>query len=140
MTDEKEKFMYDTFPDLYSEHTKDMSQTCMCWGFTHGDGWFEIIKDLSEKIVATGIKVKACQVKEKFGTLRYYVDFGEETSKEDVEKIYDLIGKAEAKTEVTCEDCGAPGILRGKGWVRTICDKCQAERDTAFDERVKQGI
>jgi hypothetical protein len=24
-----------------------MSQTCMCWGFDHGDGWFEIIWQLS---------------------------------------------------------------------------------------------
>jgi hypothetical protein len=24
-----------------------MTQTCMCWGFDHGDGWFEIIWQLS---------------------------------------------------------------------------------------------
>jgi hypothetical protein len=24
-----------------------MIQTCMCWGFDHGDGWFEIIWQLS---------------------------------------------------------------------------------------------
>jgi hypothetical protein len=32
---------------LYQDYHSPMSQTSMCWGFDHGDGWFEIIWQLS---------------------------------------------------------------------------------------------
>lgn len=35
------------FPVIYQDFYSPMSQTCMCWGFDHGDGWFEIIWQLS---------------------------------------------------------------------------------------------
>lgn len=35
------------FPVLCQDYDSPMSQTCMCWGFDHGDGWFEIIWQLS---------------------------------------------------------------------------------------------
>jgi len=35
------------FPILYQDYRSPMTQTCMCWGFDHGDGWFEIIWQLS---------------------------------------------------------------------------------------------
>ena len=35
------------FPILYQDYNSPMTQTCMCWGFDHGDGWFEIIWQLS---------------------------------------------------------------------------------------------
>ena len=38
--------------------------------------------------------------------------------------MYDLIDKAEDKSYIICESCGAKGKLRGRGWVRTLCKKC----------------
>ena len=35
------------FPILYQDYDSPMTQTCMCWGLDHGDGWFEIIWQLS---------------------------------------------------------------------------------------------
>lgn len=35
------------FPGLYQDFYSSMSETCMCWGFDHGDGWFHIIWQLS---------------------------------------------------------------------------------------------
>lgn len=35
------------FPVLYQDRRAPMTQTCMCWGFDCGDGWFEIIWQLS---------------------------------------------------------------------------------------------
>ena len=35
------------FPVLYQDFYSDMRETCMCWGFSHGDGWFDIIWQLS---------------------------------------------------------------------------------------------
>lgn len=61
------------------------------------------------------------QVKEKFGSLRFYVSGG---SKE----IDNYISFAEAMSHVTCEECGAPGEKRNDGWVKTLCDKHHKER------------
>ena len=56
-------------------------------------------------------------------SLRYYVDFAAGTSKEDIDIVYNIINEGEAKSEVTCEQCGKPGILRAGGWIRTLCDE-----------------
>jgi len=61
-------------------------------------------------------QVVAAQVKEKFGTLRFYVNGGDDTTR-------GMIQMAEAMSACTCEDCGAPGTTGGHGWIRTLCPK-----------------
>jgi len=61
----------------------------------------------------------AVQVKEKYGTLRFYYDGGDRF-------IDGLEFMAESMSAVTCEVCGNPGKLVGGGWVRTLC-KTHAE-------------
>jgi hypothetical protein len=56
------------------------------------------------------------QVKEKYGTLRFYTSGGDDA----VERYVEF---AEYFSSRLCEDCGAPGNLRGGGWLRTLCDK-----------------
>lgn len=77
-------------------------------------------KRLAMKAAADAIPV-AVQVKEKFGTLRFYVNGGNE-------KAYNYIEFAEALSGSTCEECGAPGTTRGGGWIRTLCDRHEDER------------
>jgi hypothetical protein len=60
-------------------------------------------------------QVVAAQVKEKFGTLRFYYDGGDDV-------IQGMVRMAESMSAVMCEDCGAPGRLREGSWVRTLCD------------------
>ena len=48
----------------------------------------------------------ADQVKEKFGTLRFYYTGGDD-------RIDGMVRMAESMSAVTCETCGAPGKLRG---------------------------
>jgi len=62
------------------------------------------------------------QVKEKFGTLRFYVD---NATKEDRIKI----DFAEFLSGTICESCGATrDVSRTKrGWVKTRCLTCQQE-------------
>jgi hypothetical protein len=60
-------------------------------------------------------QVVAVQIKEKFGTLRFYYEGGDEY-------IQGLVRMAESMSAVTCETCGAPGKTRGPGWIRTLCD------------------
>lgn len=52
MKQELDERLVKSFPLLYSDREGDMRSTLMCWGFTCGDGWFQIIWDLSEKIEA----------------------------------------------------------------------------------------
>lgn len=47
MTPELDKKLVKRFPVLYQDRYSPMSSTCMCWGFDHGDGWFDIIWNLS---------------------------------------------------------------------------------------------
>jgi hypothetical protein len=94
------------------------------------NGWFQIIYDLSLKLEALilaipdeeeRVKYRAMQVKEKFGTLRFYMTA-------ETEEMDKLIDEAESASVKTCEYCGQPGSLRTKGWCFTLCDKCDVER------------
>jgi predicted RNA-binding Zn-ribbon protein involved in translation (DUF1610 family) len=95
------------------------------FSFECGDGWFDIIKNLSEKIEDYNRQlpedaepIRAVQVKEKYGTLRFYTNYG-------TEEIFDLIELAEKQSEFVCEKCGATGILREEnGWFYTSCQDC----------------
>lgn len=112
------------FPLLYADRSAPMTQTSMCWGFP-GDGWEPLIRRLSEKLEPLIAALpeseygrpRASQVKEKFGTLRFYM-----TSATD--EMYKLISEAESESARTCEMCGAPGKTRGGGWLVTLCDGC----------------
>ncbi len=117
MNPDKEKLLFDTFPQLFQplEVREDMVKSCMYWGFECGEGWFKIIYDLLNDISKLNVPVVITQVKEKYGTLRIYHDGGNA----DVEA---LIDKAESLSSKTCEVCGRAGKLSGKGWYNTLCD------------------
>lgn len=126
MNAENTKKLYDAFPDLYRGHNKSMQESLMCFGFEHNNGWFDIVYDLSAKITAyakeKGLDVEVVQVKEKFASLRFYIDGGDDT-------ILKMIDDAERRSAVTCEDCGAPGkLVRRGGWFATLCNLCAFER------------
>lgn len=65
---------------LYCQKDLPMTKTCMCWGWECGKGWHEILKRLSCELEALNllyydkykVRIQADQVKEKFGTLRFY--------------------------------------------------------------------
>jgi hypothetical protein len=61
-------------------------------------------------------QVVAAQVKEKFGTLRFYFDGGDDY-------VRGLVAMAESMSTVTCEECGNPGKQRGGRWIQTLCDE-----------------
>jgi len=114
-----DKLLCETFPSLYRNRNADMRSTCMCWGFAHGDGWFLILWRLSKAL--EGTDCVATQVKEKFGTLRFYLD-----GAGDAERA--AVRQAEAESAVTCEQCGMAGELRQGGWLKTLCDRCDEAR------------
>lgn len=54
------------------------------------------------------------QVKEKFGTLRFYCNG-------TTDKQQNYIDFAESMSAVTCEVCGKPGKTVGRRWLKTLC-------------------
>lgn len=128
MNKELDEALCKDFPILFKDRYAGMRETCMCWGFECGDGWEPLIRKAAEKIEALNQtlpedqQVHATQIKEKYGTLRFYLsnylDGAEAAATE-----------AENASETTCEKCGKPGELRGKGWVYTACDTHTKEGD-----------
>ena len=120
MTPERTKALVDAFPRLYEG----------LYYFEHDDGWFHLLWDLSEqltKLVAwERVDVKATQVKEKFGDLRYYVD-------ESTEIMDACIDQIEQRSRHTCEFCGSFGHIRGHRWVKCLCVECALNTKGLYD-------
>jgi len=122
MNDENTKYLIEHFPNLYAGVGKPLTESLMGFGFECGDGWFDLIRDLSEKLEDKG--VEAVQVKEKFGGLRFYL------AGSTTDEIWKLVQDAEELSEKTCEICGEPGERYGGGWIRTLCSACENHRKT----------
>ena len=84
-------------------------------------GWHWLLSAAASWIEETGVPVgfRSVQIKEKFGTLRWYCSFPEDEDRLHAGKI---IQAAEWISGAVCETCGAPGSVRPGGWVRTACD------------------
>lgn len=81
----------------------------MGWGFECGDGWYQLLYDLSQKLVNyqaehSELNIEAEQVKSKFGTLRFHLDGGDGATQE-------MIDRACLRASGTCEITGKPGEL-----------------------------
>ena len=136
MKQEFDKLLCERYPKMMVNRNKDMKETCMCWGFECGNGWFNILdhlmgniqdhidwKNRKEEVVA---QVTLDQVKEKFGTLRFYYSGGDDT-------VRGMVRMAESMSAVTCEECGNPGKQVGGGWITTLC-KTHAEIKGIYSE------
>ena len=128
-----DKYLTKRYPRLYKMRHANMQETCMCWGFDCGDGWFSIINALSFALENLcdyyNIDITVAQVKEKYGTLRFYWsgEFPENNKRTDWKRGYkladELVDLAEISTYHTCEICGRWASKQTKGWIITLCDK-----------------
>jgi hypothetical protein len=50
MRDELDKKLCEKYPLIFRDRHGDMHNTCMCWGFAHGDGWYNIIDSMCARI------------------------------------------------------------------------------------------
>jgi hypothetical protein len=82
----------------------------------------ELLEDSQLVIKTPCSQVVADQVKEKFGTLRFYYSGGDNN-------IDGMVRMAESMSGVTCEECGDPGSANGPGWIRTLCVKHKKAKD-----------
>ena len=132
MKQELDKLLCERYPKMMVNRSKPMQETAMCWGFECGDGWFPILDQLMGNIQhhidwkqqqkekynrGEGCtQVTLDQVKEKFGTLRFYYTGGDDV-------IDGMVRMAESMSGVTCEECGSPGKRVGGGWITTLCEE-----------------
>jgi hypothetical protein len=101
-----------------------------------GPGWHPILTRLHGQLSAVAPGYRVEQVKEKFGGLRVYLDYGDPTERTAaeaacIELAEDLIELHEEEFYRTCEYCGQPGWPRDGGWVKTLCDVCKAAGEAA---------
>ena len=100
------------FPELFC----DIS----VWGIVCEAGWEDLITRLCERLVTLDLPdLRVVQVKEKFGTLRFYVVGGND-------EVSAMIRQSEEESSETCEWCGAQGDLRKseRGYLLTLCETC----------------
>jgi len=154
MNEDQEFIDYETFANRLEKSYPKMYGG-MYGGIAVGKGWWPIIESLSANIqqhiewvnttrdnllVANPYnhtipdecpQVVVEQVKEKFGGLRFYYQGGDE-------QIHGMVRMAEAWAGMACEECGAPGKRRGGGWVRTLCDLHEQERNERIEEQSRK--
>jgi hypothetical protein len=123
MREELELKLVDKFPNFFRDYKGGPAKTCMAWGITCGDGWYDILYDVIKIITILDPDVYAAQIKEKFGSLRIYLHHSDvEKSTEQAEQIIRL---GEKLSKFTCEECGADGKLQKFGGLwKTVCEKC----------------
>ena len=132
MNEEKTKILFEKFSDLYAGRNLSIRENLMPFGFECGDGWFDLLYRLSEDISKLQPDCKAVQVKEKFGTLRFY------TGPSTVE-VDDRINEAENESAVTCETCGDLGSIHYKGgWMATLCFPCGVKDHYLTEEEIDE--
>ena len=142
MKRELDEYLCKVYPKIMVNRDKDMTETCMCWGFECGDGWFQILNQLMgniqnhidwqnrEKEVVRQVTLD--QVKEKFGTLRFYYSGGDDT-------IRGMVSMAESMSSVTCEECGKPSTSTSGGWIKTVCKEHGGEDYDTPEEEINDA-
>jgi len=82
------------------------------------DGWINIIAECHSELLSIDKNYSIYQIKEKFGTLRYYCEPSHSKHKEEFNTIVD---KYERMSIKTCEISGASGVLMKKeGYFKTL--------------------
>ena len=87
------------------------------------EGWRDLLERACARIEAAlveGGTLKVLQIKEKFGTLRFY--WCGDMSDTAKAKVEEAIALAVARSACTCEICGAEGRLYNRDrWLATAC-------------------
>ena len=124
MKKELENKLKKKFPSLYKNLYKE--NTCMQWGIECDDGWYDLIYNLSSELDSwceqNKMQVNAAQIKEKFGTLRFYFNSANVFTDDQYKEISSIVDKYEKLSSTVCELTGNVGELKVKGyWYKTLC-------------------
>jgi hypothetical protein len=118
--------LVDRYPDLFNQ---EIHGRVIAPGYPSvGDGWRDLVETAIGRIATAvaavpGGSLQIGQIKQKFGTLRVYLD--NSLSLPDLVNvaIEEAIELAEARSACTCETCGNEGrLFKGGGQLHTACD------------------
>lgn len=113
--------LYAAFPHLYRGRHKSKHESSMCWGVECGDGWYQLLYDLSQELSDylaenPALDFEATQAKSKFGILHFHLSHRDEATERMIELARQ---RASVTCEVTgllsqfCEHCHQPRSLTG---------------------------
>jgi hypothetical protein len=135
--------LYAYYPGIFIRKDLSPQESTMYWGICCGDGWYELLNSLCEEIDChieqenfnrkrryeklkwwrklftkpqSAITFEARQVKEKFGSLRFYYDGGDD-------RIKGMVRMAESISNRICDVCGgaARPVYPTESWVAVRC-------------------
>lgn len=126
MNKELTQQLFEKYPKIFVQKNLPPRESLMCFGCEHGDGWYWLLDQLCNSIQSyidcnkhkEIVQVEAVQVKEKFGSLRFYYNGGNEY-------ISGMVSLAEHMSYNICEKCGSmKNVKRTKGWIKALCEDC----------------
>jgi len=113
--------LFKKYPEIFKQKDYSIKESCMPWGIETGNGWYWLIDQLCESIQSyidhndKGNQLEATQVKEKYGSLRFYTN-----GESDI--IHGMIWLAERMSEYICEECGSTeDVQQTEGWIVSLC-------------------
>lgn len=131
MNERLENYLKENYPQIIPED----------FYFECGDGWFlilnaafrEMMKIKSQRRFENAPYPQVAQIKEKFGTMRLYLD-PLDGGEEYYGLIYAVVNMAETLSFRTCESCGRAGVPRDAGWMKVYCKWCQTDGRPTFNQ------
>jgi hypothetical protein len=93
----------------------------------YGDGWDKLLRALCtelSKLLKEPGRVVPAQIKEKFGGLRFYIDWNKDVPL-DADLWHEVRNKVDAVERLStmiCEECGELGRRRQGRWIQTLCE------------------
>ncbi len=162
MREELDALLCKKYPEIFKDRNAPITETSMCWGFSIGDGWFDLIDNLCEIIMlpldnelrmlkyyeedteANHKLIK--QSKEKIKLLEFDIPIAAQVKEKFGglrfyahplnERTTALISVTEGFSFRVCEECGNKGKLYKLSWHKTLCEKHAIER--YGEKRVKE--
>jgi hypothetical protein len=131
MKKELEEKLFNKYPEIFKQKNLSPQETSMCWGIDCDNGWYSLIDGLCafiQMLVETQKlpQVEAVQVKQKFASLRFYINSG-------TDEIYNIIHFAEDLSTKICEHCGSMNEVSRYtspcSWIISLCKLCQEENE-----------
>ena len=126
---ELEKRLCEEFPLLFRMSHLESPDMCCGWeGIRCHDGWFELIRDLSIKIMEHADRNHLDPMVKKISSRGALLQFEVEGADE---YILDLCGQARKESSHICEICGAPGHFASNPpyEIRVCCPKHVVAKD-----------
>lgn len=129
MKAELQQKLFDKYPVMFKHRNRKLEKGGIIlpidFGVETGSGWYWLISNLLECIHSYVSQnevpeVTITQIKEKYGSLRFYFTGGNDM-------VYGMVWLAEDMSEKICEECGSTeGILKEiNGWWSTRCKNCR---------------